>query len=187
MYNNTEKIIKGALGEIEILNTLDRLKEYHQFEYVHNLSIPKIAGDGYTQIDIVLLSTNGYYLVDVKNWAGDLYCSEKTCWDLASEGGLKLHVIDPLRQGIYHEICFGWITQLPSKSLVLHSNNLRVHNCPYYMYSESELPGIFSMGTQKFSKEQIQHDYQLILKLQDEYQYKAVAYYWSKRVSGKWG
>jgi hypothetical protein len=107
--------LKGLFGE-----ALNRLEdgftlphsEYHSF---HNIVIPGHCGT--TEIDHVIVSRFGVFVVESKNWSGWLFGSEhdKT-WTRISKRS-KLQVRNPLRQNHGHLLALAKLLGLPANRI----------------------------------------------------------------------
>lgn len=93
---------KGLLGEtvINIVTWLKLDKEvYHR---LNNITLPLTNG-GSTQIDHVVVSVYGIFVIETKNYKGWIYGSEKQKqWTQAFANGRKYKFQNPLRQNYLH-------------------------------------------------------------------------------------
>ena len=93
---------KGFLGE-SVINIATWLKlnkdTYHR---LNNITLPLTNG-GSTQIDHVIVSKYGIFVIETKNYKGWIYGSEKQRqWTQAFANGSKFKFQNPLRQNYLH-------------------------------------------------------------------------------------
>lgn len=103
--------LKGITGEL--LNRVGhRLllprAQYHGF---HNIVIP--CGKGTTELDHVIVSTLGLFVVETKFWSGTIYGSEwDKRWTLFIRGSKHL-IYNPLRQNFGHVKALAELLEIP--------------------------------------------------------------------------
>lgn len=103
--------LKGITGEL--LNRVGhRLllprAQYHGF---HNIVIP--SGKGTTELDHVIVSTLGIFVVETKFWSGTIYGSEwDKRWTLFIRGSKHL-IYNPLRQNFGHVKALADLLEIP--------------------------------------------------------------------------
>lgn len=92
--------IKGGVGEWRVNRMLKRLPETYRL--LPNLLIPDGIG-GLTQIDHLVVSRFGLFVIETKNWDGWIFGSEKEAkWKITYRGGGRRDVPNPLRQNWGH-------------------------------------------------------------------------------------
>lgn len=97
-------IFKGfvgeALGSLAHKLLLDK-SIYHE---LNNVTIP--TQDGTTQIDHVIVSRYGIFVIEAKNMSGWIFGNEKSAeWTQSLPGGNKFKFQNPLRQNYRHTRC----------------------------------------------------------------------------------
>ena len=93
--------LKGMLGEgvINIATWLMLDKEiYHR---LNNITLP-LENDGSTQIDHIIVSIYGIFVIETKNYKGWIYGNEKQAQWTQTLGGKKYKFQNPLRQNYLH-------------------------------------------------------------------------------------
>ncbi len=93
---------KGFLGET-VINVAMWLKlEKDVYHRLNNVTLP-LANGGSTQIDHVIVSVYGVFVIETKNYKGWIYGSEKQKqWTQAFPNGSKFKFQNPLRQNYLH-------------------------------------------------------------------------------------
>lgn len=93
---------KGFLGET-VINVAMWLKlEKDIYHRLNNVTLP-LANGGSTQIDHVIVSVYGIFVIETKNYKGWIYGSEKQKqWTQAFPNGSKYKFQNPLRQNYLH-------------------------------------------------------------------------------------
>ncbi|KRU23467.1 DNA topoisomerase I [Psychrobacter sp. C 20.9] len=93
---------KGFLGET-VINVAMWLKlEKDVYHRLNNVTLP-LANGGSTQIDHVIVSVYGIFVIETKNYKGWIYGSEKQKqWIQAFPNGSKFKFQNPLRQNYLH-------------------------------------------------------------------------------------
>ena len=93
---------KGILGE-SVINIATWLKlDKESYHRLNNITLP-LANGGSTQIDHVIVSKYGIFVIETKNYKGWIYGSEKQKqWTQAFPNGSKYKFQNPLRQNYLH-------------------------------------------------------------------------------------
>ncbi|HCT74745.1 MULTISPECIES: NERD domain-containing protein [Psychrobacter] len=93
---------KGFLGET-VINVAMWLKlEKDVYHRLNNVTLP-LANDGSTQIDHVIVSVYGIFVIETKNYKGWIYGSEKQKqWTKVFQNGSKFKFQNPLHQNYLH-------------------------------------------------------------------------------------
>ena len=93
---------KGFLGET-VINVAMWLKlEKDVYHRLNNITFP-LANGGSTQIDHIIVSVYGIFVIETKNYKGWIYGSEKQKqWTQAFPNGSKFKFQNPLRQNYLH-------------------------------------------------------------------------------------
>lgn len=92
--------VKGFLGEASVRR---RLRAFRGKDYskVHNILIP--GSRGTTQIDHVLVSRHGIFVIEAKNYSGTIIGGEKTkFWTQKFPSGYTTTFLNPLFQNVAH-------------------------------------------------------------------------------------
>ncbi len=93
---------KGVLGET-VINVAMWLKlDKEVYHRLNNITLP-LANGGSTQIDHVIVSKYGIFVIETKNYKGWIFGSEKQQqWTQAFPNGRKYKFQNPLRQNYLH-------------------------------------------------------------------------------------
>ncbi|MGA4440501.1 NERD domain-containing protein [Psychrobacter pocilloporae] len=93
---------KGFLGET-VINVAMWLKlEKDVYHRLNNVTLP-LANGGSTQIDHIIVSVYGIFVIETKNYKGWIYGSEKQKqWTQVFQNGSKFKFQNPLRQNYLH-------------------------------------------------------------------------------------
>jgi len=94
--------LKGLIGEVLVnrvaLSGLDKAR----YRSLKNLFIPNLAGDGMTELDHVVLSAHGIFVIETKNYSGWIFGSEHDRMWTRTNYGNKCQFVNPLRQNDGH-------------------------------------------------------------------------------------
>lgn len=92
---------KGLYGEYLTVNEIDKLKGYHKV--LVNVYLPKVRGEGTTEVDIVLLHESGIYSIESKNYSGWIFGNEENKnWTQTFPNGKKQAFYNPIKQNRSH-------------------------------------------------------------------------------------
>jgi Nuclease-related domain len=94
--------IKGNLGEWAVNRALLKDLDPEQYRVLHDLLLPD--GKGWqTQIDQVVVSGYGIFVIETKNWNCWIFGDENgSQWTLSYRGGRKKKTLNPLHQNEGH-------------------------------------------------------------------------------------
>lgn len=139
--------MKGWLGEkltaLGIWMTLDK-ETYRRF---HNVIVP--SRNGTTQIDHVIVSPFGIFVVETKNYQGWIFGSADQAQWTQSIYGKKNRFQNPLRQNYRHIKCLSDYLDLPENRF--HSGVLFIGDCKL----KTELPAnVMTSGLSGYIKRQ---------------------------------
>jgi len=91
--------LKGKHGEKLVARELEGLSS-HRYTLFHDVTLP--TGNGTTQIDHLVLSTHGVFVIETKNISGWIFGSERQAsWTQSFPKG-KVSFQNPLRQNFLH-------------------------------------------------------------------------------------
>lgn len=98
-YNTPER--KGARGERQVHNALSSVLDEKEYRVLSDLILP-IAG-GTTQLDHVVLSRFGIFVIETKNMSGWIFGgADQQKWTQVQKGGQRRSFQNPLRQNYAH-------------------------------------------------------------------------------------
>ncbi len=133
--------VKGVLGEWSVNRALLRKLNPKEYLVLKDLLLPDGRG-GLTQIDHVVLSTFGVFVIETKNWDCWIFGSEKGHeWTLSYPGGAKRRTMNPLNQNALHlRVICETLKVKPE-----HAHNLVFIN-PVSKIKTGPIPGVFQKG-----------------------------------------
>ncbi|MEZ5946776.1 MAG: NERD domain-containing protein [Hyphomonas sp.] len=91
---------KGLLGEVQVNSSLRGQLDQQQYRLIKDLTLP--AGDGTTQVDHVILSRFGVFVIETKNMTGWIFGTEKQAQWTQTIYRKKSRFQNPLRQNYKH-------------------------------------------------------------------------------------
>ena len=103
ILNGNFTVSKGQAGENLVRRYIEKLAEYegYQISAIHDLYIPK--GDGTTsQIDHVMVTDKGIFVIETKNYEGWIFGSEKARYWTQTIYQYKQRFQNPLHQNYGH-------------------------------------------------------------------------------------
>jgi restriction system protein len=116
--------IKGGVGERLLSMMLKRKLDAGTYRILDNLTLP--ASEGTTQIDHVVVSRYGIFVIETKTYQGWIFGSERDAQWTQMIHRRKYRFQNPLRQNYKHTKTLSDLTGIPHdlfKSLVLFSGN----------------------------------------------------------------
>lgn len=115
LLKNFEAQVKGTVGEV-VATGLATMVLSEEYLVLHDVVIP--AGGGTTQIDQLILSPYGVFVVEVKNYQGWIFGRERDpTWTQRLRGG-SYTFQNPLRQNYKHVKALQALTGLPVEKFV---------------------------------------------------------------------
>lgn len=123
---------KGRYGEYLIFKVLQTYENYGA-RFLFNCYIPK-SNTQTTEIDIILLSINGIFVFESKNYRGWIYGNEKQeTWTQTLPAGNKIqkeHFYNPIMQNKSHIKALKNLigNNIPIYSIIVFSNNCKLKN-----------------------------------------------------------
>lgn len=92
--------LKGMLGEKRVNSSLSKLP-HEKYEILNDIMIRN--GKGTTQIDHIVISEYGIFVIETKNYDGLIYGREKDrMWTQVINKNAKFRFMNPLRQNYGH-------------------------------------------------------------------------------------
>lgn len=108
--------VKGKFGEWVVALCLKLGLDKNAYRVLNNVMIPDDAG-GTTQIDHVVLSTYGIFVIETKNMKGWIFGDRKSEKWTQQIFKSKNQFQNPFRQNYKHIMCLADLTGLPKESL----------------------------------------------------------------------
>lgn len=92
---------KGARGELKVHNALKEVIEGPDYKVFSDLILPTVRGT--TQIDHLIISRFGIFVIETKNMSGWIFGSEdQRKWTQVHKGGKRRSFQNPLQQNYAH-------------------------------------------------------------------------------------
>ena len=109
------KVVKGMVGEIFVGFFLKKLLDKDQYQVMNDILIPDRKG-GTTQIDHIVFSKFGIFVVETKNWGGKIYGeADSEYWKQYFFGNKPENLFNPIKQNIKHIKCLAELTGASEK------------------------------------------------------------------------
>jgi hypothetical protein len=119
---------KGAVGEWDVQRVLKRLDK-DNYAAFHNLLLPTAEGKT-SQIDHVIVSYYGVFVIETKNYGGQIYGHEKSAQWTQVFGKKKVNFYNPIWQNYGHvktlQELFSDLPDVPFYSIVVFSNRAKL-------------------------------------------------------------
>ena len=110
--------VKGKIGEIVVSIFLKLLLDKRDYRVIDNVTIPDDRG-GTTQIDHIVVSKYGIFVVETKNMKGWIYGDGNSPnWTQVFNRNSKYQFQNPLRQNYKHIMCLAQLLDLPEEAFV---------------------------------------------------------------------
>lgn len=124
--------LRGIVGEVAIKELLHQLKKDMYLLFLENF---RYIQDGtVVQCDFVIFTKKGFFSIEVKNWKCDVFCSDKYYWrvkyQINEEEDCTEFTRSPLVQNAWHVSFLKRITGTDYESIVVFTNNARLHDEP---------------------------------------------------------
>lgn len=91
---------KGEIGEQKIFDEINNIDIYNRV--LRNIRIPVNNSDKTTEIDIILITCDGLYIIESKNWNGIISRTKKDDWYMTFNFKKMKHINSPVKQNKYH-------------------------------------------------------------------------------------
>ncbi len=105
--------VKGMLGEWYVNRKLSRALDSQQYQLFKNVTLP--TAEGTTQIDHILLSPFGVFVIETKNMRGRIFGSERQAKWTGQIYSRKYSFQNPLRQNYKHTETLRGLLMLPQE------------------------------------------------------------------------
>lgn len=113
-FKNLKKKFRGSFGE-SMTSALSKVALGDEYSVIKGVIIPDENG-GTTQIDQVILSPYGIFVIEVKNMTGWIFGKEHDKkWTQSFRGGKKYSFQNPLHQNYKHIICLSDLLEIPKE------------------------------------------------------------------------
>ena len=98
----SNKLSRGQLGEEIVVSTLEGIKEYHHL--LNNITFKNKRSEMSHQIDHILIHPHGIFVIETKNYYGEIIYNEGTKEWFKIIDGVKSKMPNPLLQNKSHAI-----------------------------------------------------------------------------------
>lgn len=162
--DNTKAQIKGQKGEQKIAHILKHLPED---KYIVLNDILLKTQFGTTQIDHIIISVYGIFVIETKNYSGWIMGSEHGEQWTKNIYGNKYLFRNPLKQNLAHIKALQGILKIPKNkfiSIIVFSekSTIKVNTSEHVIYSRDLMRTITEYNTIKFSNHDLNHFMQVI-------------------------
>ena len=155
--------IRGRIGEGLLSSFLRRRLDPDRYEILDDVYLPDGTG-GTTQIDHIVVSRSGVFVIETKTYRGWIFGGEGHFWTQSMRGGCKNKFQNPLRQNYKHVCVLRDCCHIPKehlKSIVAFSGEATFKGdiadrsrFPEVMHFASVVDHIHSFVTPLFTEEQ---------------------------------
>ena len=161
---------KGRRGERAVANILSELPS-SEYSVINDITFQDEHGS--TQIDHVVVSIYGIFVIETKNYSGWIMGGEKSDQWIKNMYGHKYYFYNPIRQN------YGHISAL-ARTLLVSKNNfvsivafpykadIKVHTSEHVIYFREIVPTILSYTTKRFSIFEVDKMTNQLLSLQSD-------------------
>lgn len=114
VYRRYKSSFKGSLGETLVTQGTFRLLDAALYRGFSDLYVPRPDGDGLTQVDHVVVSPYGIFVIETKNYTGWIYGAEHQAkWTQTFGSGGKFSFQNPIWQNKLHLRALAQFLKLP--------------------------------------------------------------------------
>ncbi len=118
---------KGMVGESKVNLGYWLLLDNKIYHRINNVTLP-LAGGGSTQIDHIIVSRYGIFVIETKNYKGWIFGEERQAqWTQKFANGASFQFQNPLRQNYLHLKTLGELLNLPNNKF--HSMVIFIGDC----------------------------------------------------------
>lgn len=157
----SQKELKGVMGELGVCKHIEALARTHYVKYIHNLPFKSVHG--FQQIDVAILSTYGFYALEVKNWNCKIFCSLRDYYWTAEYHHRDIVFRSPIQQNLSHVRYMKNLTGYPFKNLVVFPDTTVLVNKLYNTLYLSEIIQLFHGQQECYTREQVDEVYEKLL------------------------
>jgi len=144
---------KGDRGERTIANILSKLPS-SEYSVINDLIIQNEHHS--TQIDHVIISIYGIFVIETKNYSGWIMGGEKSDQWIKNMYGRKYYFYNPIKQNYGHISSLAKELLIPKDSFISiiafpNTADIKVHTNEHVIYFKEILPTIYSYSFKKLS------------------------------------
>lgn len=130
MFSNRQ--LRGIVGEVAIKELLHQLKKEMFLLFLENFRYMQNGTE--VQCDFVIFTKKGLFSIEVKNWKCDVFCTDKYYWRVTykinEDEEYTEFTRSPLMQNKWHINFLERVTGTKYKSIIVFTNNARLHDEP---------------------------------------------------------
>lgn len=144
---------KGRRGEKTVAGILSQLPS-SEYSVINNILLQQAHGS--TQIDHVIVSVYGIFVIETKNYSGWIMGSEKSDQWIKNMYGHKYYFYNPIRQNHGHISALARTLHIPQNAFISivafpHKVDIKVHTNEHVIYFQDIIPTILSYSREIFS------------------------------------
>ena len=148
---------KGRKGEREVAKILSQLPD-SEYSVINDLTLQNEHGS--VQIDHIVISLYGIFVIETKNYSGWIMGGEKADQWIKNMFGHKYYFYNPIKQNDAHISVLARALFIPKDnfiSIIAFSNksNIKVHSNNNIVYFRDIIPTIYSYSSKIFSIREI--------------------------------
>ena len=154
---------RGKRGENNVKRIIGKTIENEQY-VINNLILPH--NETTTQIDHVVINHRGIFVIETKNYSGDIYGAEnqREWTQVLANGRTQNKLYNPLKQNATHIYCIKQIVgSLPIHSLVVFVQNNTQHIYANNVIPLSLLKRALQSGNDYITEQQMKFTYDTLL------------------------
>ena len=161
---------KGRRGERKVANILSQLPS-SEYSAINDITIQN--KNGTTQIDHVIISVYGIFVIETKNYSGWIMGGEKSDQWIKNMYGHKYYFYNPIKQNYGHISALSRTLLIPKNNFVSivafpYKADIKVHTSKHVVYFGEIIPTILSYTTKRFSISEMDKMTNQLLSLQSD-------------------
>ena len=159
---------KGRRGEKAVANILSQLPS-SEYSIINDITLQDEHGS--TQIDHVIISIYGIFVIETKNYSGWIMGGEKSDQWIKNMYGHKYYFYNPIRQNYGHISALARTLLIPKNAFVSivafpYRADIKVHTSEHVIYFKDIVPTILSYSKKRFSIAEVDKMTNKLLSLQ---------------------
>lgn len=159
---------KGRRGERTVAGILSQLPA-SEYSVINDLTLQN--GRSSTQIDHVIISVYGIFVIETKNYSGWIMGGEKSDQWIKNMYGHKYYFYNPIRQNYGHISALAKVLLIPRNAFISivafpYKADIKVHTSEHVVYFRDIVPTILSYSKKRFSISEVYRITNQLLSLQ---------------------
>ena len=161
---------KGRRGESKVASILSQLPS-SEYSVINDITIQNKNGS--TQIDHVIISVYGVFVIETKNYSGWIMGGERSDQWIKNMYGHKYYFYNPIKQNYGHISALARTLLIPKNNFVSivafpYKADIKVHTSEHVIYFQEIIPTILSYTTKRFSISEVDKMTNQLLSLQSD-------------------